>query len=72
MYRAYHFKSRRTKTEATLVFLQELGVALQEECQQIPRAAVRCIISSMSDRCRACVAAGGGNIRHIHIDLVCG
>ena len=45
------------------VNLQELGVALQEEFQQIPRAAIR-RISSMPDRCRTCVAASGGHIRY--------
>ena len=33
------------------------GVALQEEGPQIPRAAIRRIISSMPVRCRTCVAA---------------
>ena len=44
--------------------LQEHNVALQEEWQQILRAAIRRAIFSMSDRCRACVAAGGGHTRY--------
>ena len=44
---------RRTKNKGTLVFLQVLGVALQGEWQQIPRADIRYIIFSMPDRCCA-------------------
>ena len=55
-------KKTLTKNEGTLVFLQELSVVLQEEWQQILKAAIRRIIASMLDRCRACVAARGGHI----------
>ena len=48
---------------------QCVAVALQEECHQIARAVVLSIISSMSDRCRACVAACGGHNREIDVDL---
>ena len=44
----------------TLIFLQELSVALLSGRQQILRAAIRLIISKMPYRCRAFVAA-----RHI-------
>ena len=36
---------RRAKIKGMLVFLQELGVALQDEWQQIPRAEIHHIIS---------------------------
>ena len=55
-------KKTLTKNTGTLVFLQELSVALQEEWQHILKAAIRRIISNMLDRCRACVAARGGHI----------
>ena len=50
-----------TKNKGTLVFLEELGVALQEEWQQILRAEISHIIFSMPDRCLTWVAARGGN-----------
>ena len=54
---------RRTKNKGTLEFLQELGVALQEELQQILRAEIRHIIFSMPNRCHAWVAEHGGHNR---------
>ena len=55
----------QNKKKGTLVhvFLEELGVALQEELQQIPRAEIRHIIFSIPGRCRAWVAARGGHTR---------
>ena len=41
---------RRTQNKGTLVFSQELGVALQEEWQQIPTAEICRTIFSMPDR----------------------
>ena len=43
----------RTRNKGTLVLLQELSVALQEEWQQILKAAKYRIISSMPGRCPA-------------------
>ena len=44
------------------MFLQELGVVLQEEQQKIPRAEMSIIIFSMPDTCRAVGVARGGHI----------
>ena len=44
--------------------LQELGVALQDAWQQIPRAMICRVISSMPGRFPVCVAPGGGYTRY--------
>ena len=46
---------RRTKTKGILDFLQTFGVSLQEEWQQILGIVIRHVVSSMPDRCCACV-----------------
>ena len=52
---------RITQSKGTLVFLKKHSVTHLKEWQQILKALLRRIISSIPDRCRACVAARGGH-----------
>ena len=51
---------RRTKNKGTLEFLQELGVALKEDWQQIPRAEILHITFSVPERCRIWISTREG------------